>query len=165
MKGHSYYLFDPAHLDGAARVDADGKGAPTCRRRLGLAQPLTAEGILPAVHLGPRCAPRRSSRARRRATRRASPPIPSSPTTGACHRLRETAAAFARPSAPARRDGGGARRARARRLLSAPRLRGRAVATGFAWMFSGARLPAPALIDLALASANSGAGAARTEGA
>ena len=24
MKGHSYYLFDPAHLDGAARVDADG---------------------------------------------------------------------------------------------------------------------------------------------
>jgi hypothetical protein len=36
-------------------------------------------------------------------------------------------------------------------LLSAPRLRGRAVATGFAWMFSGARLPAPKLIDLALA--------------
>jgi hypothetical protein len=27
----------------------------------------------------------------------------------------------------------------------------RAIATGFAWMFSGARLPAPKLIDLALA--------------
>jgi hypothetical protein len=29
----------------------------------------------------------------------------------------------------------------------------RAVASGFAWMFSGARLPAPRLIDLALALA------------
>ena len=66
-------------------------------------------------------------------------------------RLRETAAALARPSAPPPRRDGGTRRARARRLLSAPRLRGRAIATGFAWMFSGARLPAPKLIDLALA--------------
>ena len=26
MKGYAYYLFDPAHLDAAAQVDADGRG-------------------------------------------------------------------------------------------------------------------------------------------
>jgi flavin-dependent dehydrogenase len=53
MKGHTYYLFDPAHLEGAVRADADGSGSLLlCGDALGLAQPLTAEGILPAVLSG-----------------------------------------------------------------------------------------------------------------
>jgi hypothetical protein len=38
------------------------------------------------------------------------------------------------------------------------RVAGRAVATGFAWMFSGARLPAPRLVDLTLGLTQSLAG-------
>ena len=157
MKGYAYYLFDPAHLAGAAQVDADGKGgAYLCGDSLGLAQPLTAEGILPAVVSGRVCA---------EAILAGEPA--SYPVRLAAHpviadyrrvfRLREAAAALARPaaprstSAPAAGRESPARRSRARRLLSAPRARGRAIATGFAWMFSGARLPAPKLIDLALA--------------
>ena len=50
MKGYSYYLFDPAHLTGRRSVDADGRGGLLLvGDSLGLAQPLTAEGILPAV--------------------------------------------------------------------------------------------------------------------
>ena len=55
-------------------------------------------------------------------------------------RLREAATAFVRPSSPPRRG----RRAALRASDGCcPRraLRGRAIATGFAWMFSGARLP------------------------
>jgi menaquinone-9 beta-reductase len=133
MKGHAYYLYDPAHLAGAARVDDDGKGgAYLCGDSLGLAQPLTAEGILPAVISGRLCA---------EAILAGDPA--SYPARLAAHpiiddyrrvfRLREAAAALARPSS------------------TAGRVRGRAIATGFAWMFSGARLPAPKLIDLALA--------------
>jgi flavin-dependent dehydrogenase len=151
MKGYAYYLFDPAHLTAAARVDADGKGSATlCGDGLGLAQPLTAEGILPAVVSGRVCA---------EAILAGDPA--SYPARLAAHpviddyrrvfRLREAATGFVRPSPPSPPgDGGGAPRTRAGRLLSAPRVRGRAIATGFAWMFSGARLPAPRLIDLAL---------------
>lgn len=46
-KGHSYYLFDPAHLTGCYKDNAFLVGDS-----LGLAQPLTAEGILPAVISG-----------------------------------------------------------------------------------------------------------------
>ncbi|MCA9680408.1 MAG: NAD(P)/FAD-dependent oxidoreductase, partial [Myxococcales bacterium] len=57
VRGHSYYLFDPAHLDGAVRADPDGKGgACLVGDALGLAQPLTAEGILPAALSGRLCA-------------------------------------------------------------------------------------------------------------
>ena len=44
----------------------------------------------------------------------------------------------------------------ARRALerTGARVGRRAVATGFAWMFSGARLPAPHLVDLVLAGAD-----------
>src|SRR4029453_16860332 len=57
MKGHKYYLYEPAHLDGAARVDADGRGgAYLVGDSLGLAQPLTAEGTLPALVSGRLCA-------------------------------------------------------------------------------------------------------------
>ena len=43
-KGHSYYLYDPAHLEDCVR-----DGAVLIGDSLGLAHPLTAEGILPAV--------------------------------------------------------------------------------------------------------------------
>ncbi len=46
-KGHSYYLFDPAHLGGCEK-----DGALLVGDALGLAQPFTAEGILPAVLSG-----------------------------------------------------------------------------------------------------------------
>ena len=54
MKGHTYYLFDPTHLEGAVRPGpTNEKGAVLlCGDSLGLAQPLTAEGILPAVLSG-----------------------------------------------------------------------------------------------------------------
>ncbi|MEM9492568.1 MAG: NAD(P)/FAD-dependent oxidoreductase, partial [Myxococcota bacterium] len=52
MKGHSYYLFHDEHLDHAARPD----GAYLVGDALGLAQPLTAEGILPAILSGRLCA-------------------------------------------------------------------------------------------------------------
>lgn len=47
MKGWSYYLFDPSNLVGCER-----DGALLCGDALGLAQPLTAEGILPATLSG-----------------------------------------------------------------------------------------------------------------
>jgi flavin-dependent dehydrogenase len=47
VKGHSYYLFDPAHLECCQR-----DGAFLVGDALGLAHPLTAEGILPAVLSG-----------------------------------------------------------------------------------------------------------------
>jgi flavin-dependent dehydrogenase len=47
MKGHSYYLYDPSHLDGCQR-----DGAFSVGDGLGLAHPLTAEGILPSILSG-----------------------------------------------------------------------------------------------------------------
>lgn len=47
LKGHSYFLFDPVHLDAAFRDNALLVGDS-----LGLAHPITAEGILPATISG-----------------------------------------------------------------------------------------------------------------
>lgn len=47
VKGYSYYLFHPAHAEGAAQ-----DGALLVGDSLGLAHPLTAEGILPACLSG-----------------------------------------------------------------------------------------------------------------
>ncbi len=148
-KGYSYYLYHPEHLRGAARVDGDGKGgAYLVGDSLGLAQPLTAEGILPAVVSG-----------RLLAEAIAADAPASYPTRLAAHpvladyqrvfRLRETATSLRRrysrssmdgPTAPA--NGFLARKSR------------HAVSAGFAWMFSGARFPAPRLVDLALDGAD-----------
>src|SRR5450432_1026124 len=127
MKGHSYFLYDPAHLEGAARVDADGKGgAYLCGDSLGLSQPLTAEGILPAVLSG---------RVLAEAILAGAPA--SYPARLAAHpimedyrrvyRLREAALGLLR-----RRPETQGRRAPAR---WSSRLRRRAVSRGFAWMF------------------------------
>jgi flavin-dependent dehydrogenase len=47
VKGHSYHLFDPAHLAGCEK-----DGLLIVGDALGLAHPLTAEGIMPAVLSG-----------------------------------------------------------------------------------------------------------------
>jgi flavin-dependent dehydrogenase len=149
VKGHSYYLFDPAHLDGAARVDGPG-GAYLVGDSLGLAQPLTAEGILPAVLSGRLAAEAILS------GQPASYPerLRDHPTLidyRRVFRLREAGAALGQR--------GGSRARNGHVNGSAARLGKRAVATGFAWMFSGSRLPAARLIDLALAGAERWLGA------
>lgn len=137
VKGHSYYLFDPAHVGGAAK-----DGAYLVGDALGLAQPLTAEGILPAVVSGRTLAEAILDR------------DPASyPARLAAHpvladyrrvfQLRELGGSL--KSKTSRPPG------RVASALAGPARR--AVASGFAWMFSGARLPAPRLIDLALAGA------------
>jgi flavin-dependent dehydrogenase len=136
MKGHTYYLYDPAHLDGAAQPDL---GVYLCGDSLGLAHPLTAEGILPAVISGRVLAEAilagdgASYPARLRAH-------PLMNDYRRVFRLRETALSF-RSGRPGARQASGV-------------VGRRAVATGFAWMFSGARLPVPRLIDLGLAVAD-----------
>jgi flavin-dependent dehydrogenase len=143
MKGHSYYLYDPVHLEGAARVDADGAGgAYLCGDSLGLAQPLTAEGILPAVLSGRvlaeaivACDP--ASYPARLATH------PVMADYRRVFRLREATIALLRRSTRPRNSGAPATSSRAS-------LRRRAVVTGFARMFSGGPLPAPRLVDLGL---------------
>jgi flavin-dependent dehydrogenase len=148
MKGHSYYLFDPIHIDGATRVDADGKGgAYLVGDSLGLAQPLTAEGILPATLSGRLLAEAilDGAPADYPARLRVHPVIADYTRV---FRLRELGAAMktknngsngATPSRPARA----------------------AIARGFAWMFSGARLPAPRLVDLVLRSLERRGGSVR----
>ena len=145
MKGYSYYLFDPAHLEGAARVDSDGKGGVyVAGDSLGLAHPITAEGILPAVLSG------RLLAEALLANDPASYPArllahPVLADYRRVFRIREAAGRLRRSPAPS--PAGHASRT--------SRLGRRAVARGFAWMFSGARLPAPKLIDLALDGAES----------
>ena len=160
MKGYAYYLFDPRHLDGAAAIDGDGRGGRLLvGDSLGLAQPLTAEGILPAVVSGRVCAEAiLAGEAARYPARLAAHPLIGEYRR--VFRLREAAAAWratpvdrARPSAspprpePSLSPGPSAAPSRLDRLGR------RAVATGFAWMFSGARLPAPPIVDLALRGA------------
>ncbi len=131
MKGHSYFLFDPVHLDSAAKGTALLVGDS-----LGLAHPLTAEGIVPAVTSG----------------RHAAEAILAGAPASYPDRLRADAlladyrrtyrVVEAARALRARRPGNGkaAGSGRADRL----------VARGFAWMFSGARLPAPRVIDFML---------------
>jgi flavin-dependent dehydrogenase len=143
MKGHTYFLFDPAHLEGAARMNADGKsGAYLCGDSLGLSQPLTAEGILPAVLSGRVLAEAilAGDPASYPARLRAHPVIADYQRI---FRLREAAISLLRK--PAR-----ASSSEAPAAGSGSRLRRRAVAKGFAWMFSGAPLPARRLVDLGL---------------
>ncbi len=153
MKGHTYYLFDPAHLAGAVRPGPAGRrgdgAALLCGDSLGLAQPLTAEGILPAVLSG------------RLAAEAILAGAPESyPARLGAHpviedyrrvfRLREAAAALAGRSTEGGGNAHGNVHAAGKRGSGLAR---RAVANGFAWMFSGARLPAPRLVDAGLAVA------------
>ena len=142
VKGHSYFLFDPAHLDAAER-----DGAYLVGDSLGLAHPITAEGILPAVLSGRLAAESILDGGDYRARLRAHPVLADFRRvyqiveTG--RRLRKNRAAVAKPGTG---KGPG-------------KLARRAVARGFAWMFSGLRLPAPRVIDAVLSRV------ARQEGA
>ncbi len=121
VKGHSYYLFDPAHLDAAEKDNAFLVGDS-----LGLAHPLTAEGIVPATLSGRLAAESILDGGSYRDRLRAHPLLADYRRV---HRLLELA----------RRKKGG--------VGTPGPLTRKAIAKGFAWMFSGSRLPAPRLID------------------
>ncbi|MEJ7600827.1 MAG: NAD(P)/FAD-dependent oxidoreductase [Kofleriaceae bacterium] len=132
LKGHSYFLFDPAHLDAAQRDNAMIVGDS-----LGLAHPITAEGILPATASG-RCAAEAIL---------AGDPA-SYPTRLRAHPVISdyarvfrvmTAARKLRDRLPTRGNGAATK--------STGKPMAGAVARGFAWMFSGRPLPAPRVID------------------
>ncbi len=132
MKGHSYYLFDPAHL-AAASVD----GALLVGDALGLAQPLTAEGILPGVLSGRIAAGAITDDAAADYGRR----LAAHPTFrdyAVLHAAREAGASLRRGDTE--RRGNGAARAAVRRVT------GPLVAGGFAWLFGGKPLPAGRLL-------------------
>jgi flavin-dependent dehydrogenase len=136
LKGHSYFLYDPAHLARAAQDNAVLVGDS-----LGLAHPITGEGILPATVSG-RCAaaailagdadgyPARLAR---------------DPVIADYHRVHRVVAA-----ARAWKQRAAARPARAPRPSRPSRLGRYAVARGFGWMFTGAKLPVPRLLDRVL---------------
>ena len=123
LKGHSYFLYDPAHLETAARDRALLVGDA-----LGLAHPITAEGILPATVSG-RCA---------------AEAILADDADGYARRLArdELIADYQRVHGLV---------AAAAAVTARPGTRSRVgryvVARGFAWMFSGAKLPVPRVLD------------------
>jgi menaquinone-9 beta-reductase len=152
VKGHSYFLFDPVHLDAAYRDHAFLVGDS-----LGLAHPITAEGILPATVSGRRAAeailagdpesyPLRLRRDPVLADYRR---VHAAMEAG--RKLRDRYRGL-RGNGAAAANGAGAPRNGERRGTGGRRLADRAVARTFAWMFSGARLPAPRLLDLVLGS-------------
>ena len=145
MKGHAYFLYHPAHVAAAARVDADGRGgAYLIGDSLGLAHPLTAEGILPAVISGRLAAQAILAGAARDYPAR----LAAHPVFADYRRLSRVIAARRARREPSTE--------RAPSDLPAPprslpaRVAQRALVSGFAWMFSGARLPAPRIIDAGL---------------
>jgi flavin-dependent dehydrogenase len=123
LKGHSYYLFDPAHLAGASRDNAVLVGDA-----LGLAHPITGEGILPATVSG------RVAAAAIIANDTAGYPLRlgRDPVIGDYRRVHRIVDAAGRLK---------------RRSSRSSRLGRFAVARGFGWMFSGAKLPLPRVID------------------
>jgi flavin-dependent dehydrogenase len=145
VKGHSYFLFDPVHLDTAYR-----DGALLVGDSLGLAHPITAEGILPATASGRHAAEAilAGEPASYPARLRKDPTLDDyrrvHGALNAARKLRDRIPALHRGAAPAPDPGTAARSD----VLSS--FGHAAIARGFAWMFSGARLPAPRLLDLVL---------------
>ncbi len=187
IKGHSYFLFEPVHLDAAYRDQALLVGDS-----LGLAHPITAEGILPATLSGrhaaeailagdPASYPARLRRDpiltdyRRvhaalttvqklrdrltrwtglaslvdRVTASGASAGASGGASGGAGAATPSAPAAATPSAPAAAaPGNGA--ATGDHAPAGSSVGTATIARGFAWMFSGAKLPAPRLLDLLL---------------
>jgi flavin-dependent dehydrogenase len=146
VKGHSYFLFEPVHLDAAYRDHALLVGDS-----LGLAHPITAEGILPATVSGRRAAEAilagepESYPARLRRDPVLADYRRVHGAMAAARKLRDRIPALAgRARTPS--NGGAAAGSPSRSIGHAT------IARGFAWMFSGARLPAPRLLDLVLGS-------------
>lgn len=121
VKGHSYFLFDPVHLASAER-----DGAYLVGDSLGLAHPITAEGIVPAALSGKHAAQAITTGTSYIDRLRADPLLDDYRRV---HRLVEL---------------GRKRRNSKGKLPRYP------AARAFAWLFSGARLPAPRLIDFVL---------------
>lgn len=125
VKGHSYFLYDPAHVTRASRDNALITGDA-----LGLAHPITGEGILPAVLSG----------------RHAAEAILAGDVAGYATRLeRDPTLADYRL---VHRLLGTLRGLRGTRAPS--RIGGAAIAHGFGWMFSGAKLPMPRVLHRVL---------------
>jgi len=172
LKGHSYFMFDPVHLDAAYRDRAFLVGDS-----LGLAHPMTAEGILPAT-----ISARRAAEAILAGDPESYPmrlrqdPVLADyrrvhSALNVARKVRDRISALtSRSSPPGNGQANGPPNGRspdqadaqahdpAREQAHAPAHDpghtwsfGRtAVARSFAWMFSGARLPAPRLLDLVL---------------
>jgi len=161
MKGHTYYLYDPAHLRGAGAANDGGPGSVLlCGDSLGLAHPLTAEGILPAVISGRMAGEAILAGAPASyGARLASHPVLAD--YGRVFRLRQAATSRlrrrGREVGRSNGDGAGGGHRRSAAASRATRIKHRAIARGFAWMFSGARLPAPRLLDLVLGVVDRGA--------
>jgi len=169
LKGHSYFLFDPIHLDAAYRDNAFLVGDS-----LGLAHPITAEGILPATASGRRCAEAilAGEPASYPARLRRDPVLADyrrvHAAMGAVRKLRDRIPAFAgrsrdaadapgatSPPADASHAPAGPTASATLRRPSSGKSLGAAlthatIARGFAWMFSGAKLPAPRILDFVL---------------
>jgi flavin-dependent dehydrogenase len=124
MKGHSYFLFAPEHLERASRDNALLAGDA-----LGLAHPITGEGILPAVVSG----------------RRAAEAILADDVAGYAARL-----ACDEVLADYRRVHRAMSVMRKLKPREPSRFGSYVIARGFGWMFSGAKLPAPRVIDRVL---------------
>jgi flavin-dependent dehydrogenase len=140
MKGHSYFLFDPAHL---ARAAGHGEHANVflIGDSLGLAHPLTAEGILPASTSGRVLAESiLAGDAGRYPVR-----LFQHPVIAEYHRTYRLIEAARRLKARRHANGNGSGNGAAKGSPADP-----LVARGFAWMFSGARMPAAKLVDFAL---------------
>jgi len=135
VEGHAYHLFHPAHLDGAER-----DGAFLVGDALGLAHPLTAEGILPAVLSGRTCAEAILAGA----PRSYGPRLAVHPIFRDYALTRKLLRALARL-----RRGPSGSRAPGPLVCSA-------TARGFAWMFSGRPIPGGRLLRAALAAGGGG---------
>jgi flavin-dependent dehydrogenase len=136
LKGHSYFLFEPIHLDAAYRDHAFLVGDS-----LGLAHPITAEGILPATVSGRHAAEAIVANAPASYPSR----LRSDPVLADYRRVHQVMDAVKRlrdrlPTS--NREPTKLERAIIRQL----------VARGFAWMFSGAQLPGARILDRVLAT-------------
>ncbi|HSS01479.1 MAG TPA: NAD(P)/FAD-dependent oxidoreductase [Kofleriaceae bacterium] len=167
MKGHSYFLFEPVHLDAAYRDHAFLIGDS-----LGLAHPITAEGILPAVLSGRRCAeailanepasyPTRLRRdpiladyrrvhAALNLVRKLRDKIPALASLARTAAIAPTELEPEPNGATGNGHPAGSHPADPPSVTPGAALTNATIARGFAWMFSGAKLPAPRLLDFVL---------------
>ena len=131
VKGHSYFLYHPIHLDRAAHDNVVLVGDA-----LGLAHPITGEGILPAVVSG----------------RRAAAAILADDTAGYPARLASHAviADYRRVHRVVAAAARLKRRVASSSSNGASNLGRYAIARGFGWMFSGTKLPLPGVLDRVL---------------
>jgi flavin-dependent dehydrogenase len=148
MKGHAYFLYHAAHIGAAAQVDPDRRGgAYLVGDSLGLAHPLTAEGILPAVISGRLAAEAILAGAPNDYPAR----LAAHPVLADYRRLsRAIAVSRGRRHSAIDRAASAKPAAGAQPHSWPARLAQRALMNGFAWMFSGARLPAPKIVDVGL---------------